>query len=66
MIPLPSFLSTPPLVVGRPVLWAIELFKPVIPINLLKENDTPNFLPNPNITYNVIRDSLNLFRAFFL
>ena len=51
IIPRPIFRSTPPLVSGTPVLWAIELFKPVIPINRLREKDIPNFFPNPNMRY---------------
>ena len=46
---LPTFLSTPPFVKGIPVLEAMELFKPVIPNNRLREKETPSFLPNPNI-----------------
>ena len=58
-MPLATFLSTPPLVRGTPVFLAIELFIPLIPTNLLSEKDTPSFLPNPNIIYNLIPASLN-------
>ena len=47
----PILRSLPPFVVGIPVFRATLLFKLLIPINLLNENEKPYLPLNPNINY---------------
>ena len=54
---LPIFRSTPPLVLGIPVFRAMLFFTPARPINLLNENDNPNFPLNPNMIILLLKHS---------